>query len=266
MNLSFTKNFQFSLKISLSALILAAAMLWASSWQWDRYHEKLELLKEYQNHETAEAMELRPDELSAQDAKKLVHKKVKLKGVYDLDNQLIVINRRHASGSGYWLLAPLKVSGQKKSVIVSRGFIPFLDREKETWKKYDVEGEVEVIAVVQESVAQKTTLSPKNSTTNTDNKSLKLLYPEIPVIAKQLDYPVIESIFLQKLGGSSKGEFPAESITFRVPPSTHFGYTFEWIFLAVATLVIAFLLQAFPRKKRLKPQGVLYKPESQEIQ
>ena len=245
------KSFRFSWKISLVALILIPLMLWASSWQWERYLYKVALLEEYASHDAAPPLELTGDEFDRQD---LVHKKVKIRGEFDLERQFIVINRRHKTGSGYWLLAPLKISSSDKTVIVGRGFIPFADRAPETWKKYDLQGVQEFEAVVQENVSRRTIFSPKNPKRKNEEFIFKWLYPELSAIAKQLPYPIIENYFLQKLGGPETGVFPAESVTFKVPPSTHFGYTIEWILLAIATFVISFLLQAFPRTKPTSPK------------
>jgi len=235
-------------------------MIWASSWQWERYEYKVELLKQYESHDLDSAIDLNAlnlDTLESDKAKALVHKKVKVKGYFDLNNQMIIINRRHKTGSGYWLLSPLMLPYSEKIVLMSRGFIPFVDREPISWKKYDLK-DVYTFEVH------------------------KWLYPDLPLIAKQLPYPIVEDFFLQKLGGPNKqvveqakppkgleevetaeepsnsptkpltSIFPAESITFKVPPSTHFGYTIEWLLLALATLVISFLLQAYPRKPKKK--------------
>ena len=190
--------------------------------------------------------------------KELLHKKVSAKGSYDFERQAIVINRTYATGSGYWLLAPFKLEGSEQAVIVSRGFIPFEDRTPETWTKYNSQAEQEpnIEAIVQLSVSKKI-LTPSNPETG-DGKPFahKFLYPEIVAMARQLPYPVIEGFFLQRL---SKTEFdprspvyPAEDVKIDVPPEVHYGYTFEWIILAFATLSVSFLLQAFPRNPKSK--------------
>ena len=58
--------------------------------------------------------------------------------------------------------------------------------------------------------------------------------------------------------------FPKESISIQVPPQTHYGYTFEWIILAMITLFISFFAQKYPRKlsnifnsRRFKIKSVL---------
>ena len=69
-----------------------------------------------------------------------------------------------------------------------------------------------------------------------------------------LPYPTLETVFIQRLGGTALGRYPEESVQIQVPPSTHFGYTFEWGILAVVTLTAGFLLQAFPFRNPYRTQ------------
>ncbi len=246
------KKFRFSPFKTIVAIALALIMLRASAWQWERYNFKLELIDKIESNTGKDAEPFSESNFSEISPSKLLHRKIAVEGSYDLDRQMIVINRTHATGPGYWLLAPLKMKNSKKAVIVSRGFIPFADRTPDTWSKYDKSGNFILSAMVQKSVEPKI-LTPKNKPTGGDSPFLrKLLYPDVEVIAKQLPYEVIPGIILQRIDTGPNlppGEFrfPAEDIRIDVPPEVHYGYTFEWIFLAFSTLLVSFLLQAFPR-------------------
>lgn len=246
------KSFVFSPVKTFLAILLATAMLWASSWQWERYKEKKALLAEYKNHSVSSSISLNEGEFSLDtlndtQVDELIHKKVKVRGELLLDKQIVIINRRHEDQSGFWLMAPMKIEGNESLLWLSRGFIPFEDGDPSAWSKYDRETFIETDAVVQKSVGKKTWLSPANDKPKSEEYKNRWKYPEIPLLNSQIDALAESRFFLQRLGAS---DLPAESITFRVPPSTHFGYAIEWILLAVASLVISFLLQAFPRSNR----------------
>ena len=229
-------------------------MIWAACWQWSRYKYKKHILQSYANNKTAAALEFKAgDDQSYQD---LLHKKVTVKGAYDFSLQLIVTNRKHRSGPGHWLLTPLKLADSEKKVIVNRGFIPFRDSEESKWRKYNTEqGEVSVVAVVKESVPHRSLVSAELSSGELkEGLRRKWLYPDIEKIAEQLPGETITSVYLHALEKQGSEPFPAPVIALRVPPSTHFGYTIEWILLAAASLVIGFLLQAFPRNKKLESE------------
>lgn len=177
----------------------------------------------------------------------LLNKKVVLRGSYDLERQMVVINRENKDGPGFWLLAPFKVAGADYSVIVSRGFIPFEEDSAQKWKKFDQPGEIEIQAVAQASVGQRFSFGPANPDTGPGLPfQTRWLFPQIDKIARQIPYPVISNLYLQQLGGGPANGFPEEDIRIEVPPSVHFGYTFEWILLAFATAFFAFMIQAFP--------------------
>ena len=246
------KSFRFSPKITILCVGLAIVMFWCSTWQWDRYKKKVELLATYEESRTGTAVPLSPSDLSDNALDALLHRVAHLKGTYDYQHQIIVTNREHASGPGHWLLTPLKLEGSDQHVIVSRGFIPFADREPNTWGKYNFAEVDEFDAVVKPSSSQ-TMFGPSNPKVSSEMPfPTMFFYPDIGHFAKQLPYPVVQSVFFQRLGQPAVGEFPAQSILVEVPPQTHFGYTIEWALLGLATLTICFLIQAFPRQRRLR--------------
>lgn len=247
---SWLARFTFSPAITSFCFVLAAAMFWASSWQWQRYHEKTALIDTYSADAEVQPLAFPIRQVAKNSYSDIVDRRVRVRGQYDFKHQVIVTNRKGAAGPGHWLLTPLKIEGSELTVIVSRGFIPFEDRTPETWTKYDFAEMEEFDAVVKPS-AEQLFLGPRNPEVG-GNQAFQTIFffPEVSKFAKQLPYPLIPDIFLQRIGPPPVGEFPAQSILVEVPPSTHFGYTFEWILLGLATLVLGFLAQAFPRRKR----------------
>jgi cytochrome oxidase assembly protein ShyY1 len=179
-----------------------------------------------------------------------LYRKVKVSGTYDFAHEMVVLNRRHASGPGQLLLTPLKLDRSNVSLIISRGFIPFRDREPDTWGKYRLAEQDSFFAVLQASVGQKTVIAPKGEAGDSAAGFTQTwLYPDVDSMAGQLPYPILTGYYLQRIGPSgTASEFPAEYIRLKVPPSTHFGYTIEWALLACASLIAGFVLQAFPAK------------------
>lgn len=243
------KRFRFSPKITTICVLIAGVMLWCSNWQWNRYLAKSELVETYAENYSAEPLPF-PPKLNGEDPyESVTHRRVRLSGTYDYERELIVTNRKHASGPGHWLLTPLKLEGSDRYVMVSRGFIPFADRQLDSWGQYRGPDQETLDGVVQPAKKKKF-LGPSNPTVGPNEPYQTIwYYPEISKMAIQLPYPVIEEVFVQRIGGLPDKEFPAQSISIAVPPQTHFGYTIEWILLALATLGIGFLLQAFPRKR-----------------
>jgi cytochrome oxidase assembly protein ShyY1 len=250
-------NFKFCLKTTVICAFLASVMLVASYWQWQRYKYKVALLQTFTENKSSPATPLPSLESIGDQFDDLLNKKISVIGNYDFEKQLIIINKRHrmpdgASGPGHWLVTPFKPINSKKTILVSRGFIPFVDSEPESWTKYNFQEE-NLLGVLQKSINSKGPLSPQNPVATKDKWEVRWKFPELQNIAKQFPYPIETRFFIQRIGKPPVGNFPSEDLSIKVPPSTHFGYTIEWILLALATLAIGFVKQAFPRNRNISP-------------
>lgn len=261
------QSFRFSPTITIVAMILSTIMLVASYWQWTRYKYKIGLLESLRVNSISTPILFPPvanESRSLENSKQLQEKKIEVQGIYDYEHQVIVTNREgqigRGVGPGHLLLTPLLLNeGRGPAVLVSRGFIPFEDREPAKWGKYSFTkpGEISKIQAVLAPAISPSRFAPQNPKGSGPEGTtfIKIwFYEEISAMAKQLPYPVLENIYLQLLGGPPQGEFPREAVKIQVPPTTHFGYTIEWFFLAIATWALAFFFQCYSWKgNRLPP-------------
>jgi surfeit locus 1 family protein len=245
------RNFKFSPVATLTAVLLAAVMLRCSYWQWERYLQKKELVESYRGHSSSTPLPLPQTE---EELAKTINRKVVAKGRYDFTRQMLIANRRHASGPGYWLITPFLPENSNTSILVSRGFIPYAEGNSGKLDQYNFNSEEELQAVLKEGVAPKSFLGctgPKSAKkAKNSNFTQTWFYPEVDSMAAQLPYPVERLYYVQRLGPPPHGEFPAEAVSIEVPPSTHFGYFIEWILLALATLAAAITYQLWPKRNR----------------
>lgn len=246
------KNFRFSLRTSLTAVFLSILMLVASNWQWNRYKEKLKLVADLRSNSISNSIALTKPEIELNSTKvveQLKNKKIRLEGNFIFKDQFIVTNRKHKTGPGHLLFTLFKIKNSKEHLWISRGFIPFKDQTEKDWLKYDTETKTQSISgILQLSKRQKNKFSPKSQF---ENDGRKYLYEDLESASKNFKIKINTKVYLQLIKDQQiKDNYPAESISIQVPPSTHLGYTIEWILLAIATLIIAFVLQAFPRKNR----------------
>ncbi len=248
-------KFRFSPFISALSIALAAIMFTAASWQWRRYHYKVDLLESYEQLDASQPIPF-PSDAPPEVLQALKFKKAIVSCTYDYEREVAIANRRGQSGPGFWLFTPCRIEKSELSVFISRGFIPFEDGDPSRWGKYHFTDSETFHAVVQPTVPARTALVPIKLSGENSGRNWKWAYPDLEKIAAELPYPVITSVFLQRLGKPPHGTFPEQSITVDVPPSTHFGYTIEWILLGCATLAIGTLLQLLPRKKRNVTESV----------
>lgn len=237
-------TFHFSWKVTLVCFILATVMVRCSFWQWDRYKKKVALLETYASDSTTPPLSF-PGQANA-DMTPYLHHRVTLSGRYDFERQVIVTNKRQGTGPGHALLTPLIIDGTDTAILISRGFIPFTDMTPDTWGKYDEAEKVHLQGIVKPAI-RGYVFGPSNPEVGANKPfATRWLFEDIQEMAKQLPYPVISTVYIQRIGAPVGGEYPAEMISVEVPPRVHFGYTIEWAILAIVTLVIGYVLQAFP--------------------
>ena len=240
-------------------------MVLASRWQWKRYLAKVELITTYTSDSANQPIELPlPDpksEVENNDSpdpelEAVLNRKVRTYGKWDYDHQVIIANKKGKDTSpGHHLFTPL-ILPDGRALLVSRGFIPFESRERETWRQYDELPAGEVVGILKRSITPYS-IGPSNPRTGRDKPFVPLFYfEEMSKLADQLPYPILSGVFVQRLGGPAiKGQrYPEESISIEVPPSTHFGYTIEWAILATLTLLGGAVYQLWPRELRDKDE------------
>jgi len=255
---------KFSLKITLTGLILAALMLKASAWQYSKYLQKTSLLNGYSLNSSEKPLAFPTkfsvnNQIPESELNGILYRKVVIKGTYDFSSQVLISNKKDRTGPGFWIITPFKIDGSDISIMVSRGFIPFTDRQEHEWQKYNREPNEELIGIVKESVKQRFAVVPVKASALGDKV---FLYPDIEQISEIFDFQTLGNVFIQRINKPGDPEFPKEAISLRVPPSTHYGYTFEWAFLALLTLGICTAIQVSPGLRNRFSKKMFYsKPQ-----
>lgn len=112
-----TRRFHFSLPAFLAMLATAALGVHLALWQLDRAEEKRDWLA---SQAQRGAIELTLDRLLALDDP--AHYRVRLRGRFDNDHNVLLDNRMHQGVAGYHVLTPFLSDGHW--VLVNRGWIP----------------------------------------------------------------------------------------------------------------------------------------------
>ena len=99
-------------------IILLLVMINLGFWQLRRYHEKQQLLAEYDRHIEAPTLVWQDFLLKKQN-----FRRVKLTGHYLKNKTLLLDNRWHNNQLGYEVLTPFKIDNQEKYLLVNRGWV-----------------------------------------------------------------------------------------------------------------------------------------------
>ncbi len=189
----------FSWKISVTCAVLALLMARASLWQFGRYHEKQDYIREIEERliqpPTPLTDLLPPIAPSSEDATwdSLSYRQVTVTGTFDFEHEVVLRNRRLEEQSGVFVLTPLKLANTEPPtyLLVSRGFIPLAKAERSLRSEFYGEPERSFSALVKTSVQPKF-LAPQDSSSGPGLPWVdQWLRVDIPAIAAQLPYPLL---------------------------------------------------------------------------
>lgn len=278
----------FRWKVTVICLSLAGVMLRLSYWQWNRYEEKQAYIARMHARLQDPVVELAHLVSSPSlDWSSLPYRRVHVKGRYDFEHEMALRNRRYGNIAGVHALTPLELdlpgNAPRIHVLVSRGFIPLSRSDREKRREFQREREADFVGLIKESVAAKF-LAPKDPPAGPEFPWVDdWLRVNIPAIQRQLPYQVLP-IYLEEMEhGDSKGveeqilnapsereellflgdrsaslaqvqkepdlPYPVPVYETVIPPGRHFGYIFEWAFMALATVLIGLVIQLRPGKR-----------------
>ena len=291
---SINMRYYFSPRLTLIGLALAAGMIWASFWQWQRHQNKVLIIRELEGRLQEEPVSL-PSLLEGTVAptgsdnfkSKVTFRRVLVSGEFDFEHEVVLRNRRFDEHPGVHILTPLKVEGLDQRLLVNRGFIPIEYSDREARRKFQRQKQVSLLVLLKEG-AKRRVFSPKDRPTKGDESWIdSWLRPDLEALARQLPYEMLpfyaevisdsstaklQSDLIATKSGKSEllvlGErslplpetlrdleqYPIPAVDTMIPPGRHLGYVFEWAVMALVTLAITILFQFRQPRKEGKLQ------------
>lgn len=269
--------------VIIPAAILALVMLRLSWWQYDRYQEKLIFVEELQRR-LAEPVTPLTDLLS-HPTKSLPFRRVTVTGTYDFTHEVVLRNRRHDGIPGVLVLTPLAITVPERTeplrVLVSRGFIPLSRSSQEQRTSFQRPTNTHITAIIKET-AERRFLAPNDPPSGPQHPWVDAwLRVDLPRIGAQLPYPLlpfyleeipanqVDTLSLSIVQSHSDREemlsmasrrpvagppnlaaytFPIPSPTTVVPAGRHRQYVYEWLILAVLTVLGSLILMLRPQR------------------
>lgn len=271
-------RFNWSLKVNVIGLLLVALFLRLSYWQYERHQWKLGYIDQMRNRLALEPVNLDVLLTQGSQPQELAYRRVRVAGDYDFSEEILIRNRKFKHAMGYHVLTPLSLEGSTYSILVNRGFIPLSKAPIEQRRAYQHPKSVNFVGLVKEAETH-SFLAPVDPPNDKEHKLEAWLRPDISRIAAQLPFPVLpfyleimqiddlvaveQSIVDSSLSGRDeimmmtpregmmkledddvgKGQYPIPVFDTVIPPGRHFGYIFEWAFMALLTIAICVVLQ-----------------------
>ncbi len=104
----------------MATLLVMAVCIWAGTWQYDKAQARIMAQAQIDQGLKLKPVGL-PTEIKNTDDWRF--KRVKFKGVYMPQYQMLLDNRVHKTKAGYQVVTPVKVEGHPSYVLVNRGWV-----------------------------------------------------------------------------------------------------------------------------------------------
>lgn len=227
-------EFRPSLIPTLATIVGLCACLGMGNWQLHRAAYKRGLARLYAQQAAMPSQPLPGGAFQPQD---YVYRRVRVTGVFDPAHQIYLDNQVYHGQAGYHVLAPLRIPGSTRAVVVDRGWVPVGANRRQLPSVQVPAGPVTVegIAVLPPRHFLALSAGPQVSGRVWENLVLSRY-------AKTLPYP-IAPIEVQQLNDTGDG-LKRQWVRPDTGVSMHLNYAGQWFLFAATLLVIYIVVNA----------------------
>lgn len=222
-----TYLFTFKLFFSLFCLFFFCLCLLAGVWQLHRYDYKKNLLTLYQSHFTAQPKLFTEIVNSNED---LQFQSVRVQGEYVNALMMLIQNRYYQGKIGFEVLTPLRIQGEKKLLLIDRGWTNQPDTIAAVKDVQLILGRIKLLNEWQFTLG-KNILAPNASPLVMQ----KIDIQELSNLTHQAYFP-----YILRLDAAQPHGFVRDWIVTTVLPQRHMGYAVQWFALAMVLFIAYF--------------------------
>ncbi len=239
-------RFQFKWIPFIIVMAMLVVMINLGFWQIRRYDQKQGLLNGYQQS-LSKVPYTWHDFIKASD--KVFHR-VKIQGVYLNNKSMLLDNRWYKNKIGYEVLTPFQIQGEKKVLLINRGWIPRGRDRQQLPKITPIVGKQSVQGYINKPILHNFILG--NAIESHARWPLRLQKINFKEIANAIDQPIYA--YVLRLSKSALGGFVRQWVVVVGKPSRHLGYAVQWFLMSLA-LIIAYFIFSCRQSKRKKTGG-----------
>lgn len=225
----------FRMGFFLLCLFFICLFCWLGVWQLHRYHYKETLLLTHQQRLAATPQPFIPLVNASKEIDTLQFQSVTVEGHYRNSLTILIQNQFYHDQIGFEVLTPLEIPGQKKLLLIDRGWVKkptdqILPSIDDVLGGQKITGYIKLMNEYQFILGQ-----------NISDVSAK------PIIIQKIDMQELGQVmdqqfypFILRLNPSQPHGFVRDWIVSTVLPQRHFGYAIQW-FLMALVLFIAYI-------------------------
>lgn len=229
-------------------------------WQLDRLEQRRAFNARVQAQIDQPPLLLAGEALN-EDLYNMEYRPVKVRGSYDFNHEVAIINQSYGNEWGVHLLTPLIIAETGQAVLVDRGWIPHQDYQSGDWSKFAEPGVVEVTGVLRRPQI-KAEIGGRTDPTPAPGEARRRAwnFVNIEQIGKQVDYPLL-GVYIQQAPDSSWTRLPYRTQPeIEISEGPHLGYALQW-FTFAALLGIGypfFIRRQESRTAQMQRQALVY--------
>lgn len=208
--------------VTLLVLAGMAVMIRLGIWQLNRLEQR-----RAQNADTIAQLEANPLNLNEDvpaGLPEMENRKVTVTGEFDFSEQVLLKLQNFQGTPGGHLIAPLRIPGRERAVLVDRGWIPEARLAPENWSEFDVTGTVAITGYVKPTE----TLS-RDPAVERSGPQREWYRVNVEAIAEQLPYNLLPVYILQAPPADDLEALPyREEPQFDLSEGPHLSYAVQW--------------------------------------
>lgn len=223
--------------ILTTLLVIAACgvMVRLGIWQLDRLEKRRAFNTRVLEQQAAPQFELDQATFDL-DLYEMEYRAVRVQGVYDHSQEVVLRNQVHDRRPGYRLLTPLHIEGTGATILVDRGFVPSEEYTPGDWETYATDGSVDVYGVIRRAQSAPDFGSRSDPTPQPGERLSVWNLANVAQMARQMPYDLLP-VYVQET--PRDGDTP-ENGTYPMPlapeleltEGPHLGYAIQWFLFA----------------------------------
>jgi surfeit locus 1 family protein len=225
----------------LLTLLVLAIFLRLGFWQLERANEKDILEQSFMTGQNAAPITL---DALPEDPAKLRYLSVTVTGEYDNQHSFLLDNKIHDHKVGYEVLTPMRIAGDRRLVLINRGWIPAPRQRAILPSLGNIAGEQRITGAIYISPKKPFTLEKDTAETNI-TWPYRIQVLDIPKIEAALGVSVYP--FVLQLAPDQAHGFVRDWQPISMPSHKHLGYAVQWFTFALVLIIIFIALNV---KKR----------------
>ena len=215
-------------------LVIAAVlvMIRLGFWQLDRLDQRRAFNERVEAQLAAELLELSPQNLDL-DLYNMEYRAAEISGEFDHKHQVVLRNQDWQGNLGVHIFTPLMIEGDKRAILVDRGWVPYEDYVEGNLAEYDDPGSVQIMGTIRRSQSKPLIGGRADILPGPGEPALAAWnWINISNISRQIPYELLP-VYLVRTPDPTENQLPYRiQKELELTEGSHLGYAFQWFTFA----------------------------------